>query len=62
MMKAAIDNSSKETSSDSFQNRLKNIDIEREGLSKFKVKTQGETGYLVFERDGFGWKLTELQK
>jgi len=34
-----------------------NIVIERNGLSEFKVKSEGKDGAAVFRRYGFGWKL-----
>jgi Protein of unknown function (DUF2939) len=39
-----------------------NIEIERSGLSTFRVhkKNEGKGGGMVFTRSGFGWKLTGM--
>jgi hypothetical protein len=33
------------------------VEIDRNGLSEFKVRTKGKDGAAVFRRYGFGWKL-----
>lgn len=43
--------------------RVKNLEMERVGLSEFRLLNQEDkTGSsLIFKRDGLGWKLTELR-
>ena len=43
--------------------RVKNLEMERVGLSEFRlVNQEDKTGSsLIFKRDGLGWKMTEIR-